>query len=165
AKGAESAKKEQPKADDRKQPRTDRYGDPLPEGAIARLGTVRFLHAGIVRAVAFSLEGTTLASAGVDKMIRLWDVTTGKELQRLSGHANWVYCIAFSPDRKTLASAGVDQTIRLWNLATGKEFRQLRGHQKAVNSIAFSLDGKVLASGSNDQTIRFWEVLTGKELR
>ncbi len=162
---------QKPSAKDDNQPaernttRTDCYGDPLPAGAVARLGTVRFLHGGTVRSVTFSPDQKTLASAGDDKMIRLWDVTTGKELQRFAGHDNWVYTVTFSPDGKILASAGIDQTIRLWNVATGREIKQLLGHEKEVNSIAFSPDGKVLASGSSDKTIRLWDVGTGKEQR
>src|SRR5437867_1343732 len=69
-------------------PRTDRYGDPLPEGAIARLGTVRFRQY-IIQAVAWSPDGRTLASTSFslanDQPIRLWDVATGKEVRRMAG--------------------------------------------------------------------------------
>jgi WD40 repeat protein len=144
---------------------TDRYGDPLPDGAVARLGTARFLHGGTVRAVAFSAEGTILASGGDDNLIRLWDTTTGREVRQLRGHENWIYTLAFSPDGKTVASAGVDSVIRLWDPATGKELRRLAGHHDAVNGIAFSPDGRLLASGGDDRTIRLWEVATGREVR
>ena len=64
----------------------DRHGDPLPMGAIARLGTIRWVHGGDVRAVAYSPDGKLLASAGDNKQIRLWDAETGKEIKTLEGH-------------------------------------------------------------------------------
>src|SRR5207302_5571684 len=63
-------------------PRTDRYGDPLPPMALARMGTVRFRHGGKVELMVLSPNGRTLAAASRDETVRLWDVATGKEVRR-----------------------------------------------------------------------------------
>src|SRR5262245_9995243 len=69
----------------RGQPGVDRHGDPLPPGATARLGTVRLRHAGEVRGVVFAPDGKAVASVGEGPAaVRIWDVSTGRELRRLS---------------------------------------------------------------------------------
>jgi WD40 repeat protein len=70
--------------------------------------------------VAFSPDGKTLASAGDDQSVKLWDVATGQERASLRGHGQAVMSVAFSPDGRTLASASADKTVRLWGMATGK---------------------------------------------
>jgi WD40 repeat protein len=147
-----------------KQSVLDPLGDPLPEGALTRLGTRRLRHVNRVFAVAFSPDGRTVASGGHDRVVRLWEPATGKERLQLRGHQDVVDAAAFSPDGKLLATGSEDRTIRLWDPVTGKHLRTLRGHEGSIESVAFSSAGTVLASASFDHTVRLWDVVTGKEL-
>jgi RNA polymerase sigma factor (sigma-70 family) len=155
-----------PKPAQEKQARTDLYGDPLPAGAVARLGTARFRNGLQSWSVVFSPDGKTVATASHDMTIRLWDVASGKELRQFRGHHGAVLTVAFSPDGKLLASGSQgDPMVRLWQVNSGKDFRQLQGHQGGVTCVAFYPDGKILASGGQDHVIRLWKVATGQEIR
>ncbi|MCF3622376.1 WD40 repeat domain-containing protein [Planktothrix agardhii] len=121
-------------------------------------------HSSLVYSVSFSPDGKTLASGSGDNTIKLWDVTTGKEIHTLQGHSSVVSSVSFSPDGKTLASGSDDNTIKLWDVTTGKEIHTLQGHSSSVWSVSFSPDGKTLASGSDDKTIKLWDITTGKEI-
>ena len=127
-------------------------------------------HSKPVRSVSFSPNGKTLASAGNDRIIKLWDVATGEVLRTLKGHTGAVESITFSPDGRTLASGSWDSTIKLWDVPSGKIICTLKGHNNQgrndrITSVAFCPNGKILASGSYDHTIKLWDVVTGKELR
>ncbi len=117
-------------------------------------------HTGDVYAVAFSPDGSTLASRSQDNTIRLWDVATGAHKHTLEGHTDNVTAIAFSPDGSILASGSQDSTIRLWDASTGEHKHTLEGHTEAIYAIAFSPDGSILASGGDDNTILLWDVST-----
>src|SRR5437763_1227334 len=82
--------------------RRDPHGDPLPEGAIARIGTVRLRHAGPVTALAYSHDGKVLASGSEDGTIRLWDAANGKELQCVATQQGKVAQVHFSADGQRL---------------------------------------------------------------
>src|SRR5271155_1444827 len=98
---------------------TDQYGTRLPEGVVARLGTVRAARQGErVSALVYGADGKTLASGGEDGVVRLWDVTSSRGLRRFGEPPKQVATVAFAPKSPTLASGSQDGTIVLWDLTT-----------------------------------------------
>ena len=122
-------------------------------------------HTNTVNSVAWSPDGTLLASGSNDDTIRIWDPTdTDSPLYVLEGHTGNVNTLAFHPTEAILASGSSDHTIRLWDSTTGLHKVTLKGHTGGVNTIAWNSDGSLLVSGSNDDTIRLWEPLAAVDV-
>src|SRR5262249_47332315 len=98
--------------------------------------------------VAFTPDGSTLATGRSDRVVRLWDASTGRLRRVMPGHKTVVYHGAFAPDGKTLATASWDGTVRLWHVATGQELLTLPAPGGLVWSVAFAPDGRTMAVGS-----------------
>jgi WD40 repeat protein/serine/threonine protein kinase len=115
--------------------------------------------------VAFSPDGTLLASGGGDTKVRLWNPATGEQIGApLDGHSAYVYWVEFSPDGRLLATTGFDARVLLWDVATRRPGPPLLGHHGGILSVVFSPDGKTLISGGMDHTIRFWSLSAWRQI-
>jgi WD40 repeat protein len=163
------------------QPRLDTHGDPLPDEALARLGTVRLR--GTFESVALSPDGKTLA-VGDSRGLRLLDVVTGKEVKSIDGpRAFSAQGLAFSPDGKELTKLELPQhagslalsgdgkrtavcggeQMTVWDLKTARAVRQF-AIRRNTQSCFFSPDGKLLAAVSYPMAVQLWETETGKRV-
>lgn len=122
---------------------------------------------GIV-SVAYSLDGRTIASAGKDRSIRLWDATTGQPRVIPTDHPGMVIWIVFSPDSSKVASitnANDSCCIRLWDVATAKSAGTLGGAAGGMWGLDWSRDGKLLACGGYGRTLHVFDVSTSEEVK
>jgi WD40 repeat protein len=127
---------------------------------------VRLLDSSLVHGVAFLPDGRRAVSGGFDKVVRLWDVTEGKELKKFEGHTDAIAGVALSADGRRALSASQDKTVRVWDLEAGKELCRFEGHTDLAERVAISPDGRraLSAAAPKDESVRLWDVQTGKEL-
>ena len=120
-------------------------------------------HSNQVWTVSVSADGKRLLTCSLDKTLRLWDATTGKQLRVFEGHTESILAAALSPDGKRALSGGIgkDGSVRLWDVATGKELYQMTGDADAVRSVAFGPEGKAI-SGHLHWTLQVWDLNTGR---
>ena len=116
-----------------------------------------------MREVAWSPDGGTLASVGVDGTVRLWASANGKESAKLEKQRRRQLTVAWSPDGRTLASAGDDGTVHLWEMASGRERARLEVSGQWVLTVAWSPDAGTVASAGANGTVRLWEAVSGRE--
>jgi WD40 repeat protein/serine/threonine protein kinase len=122
-------------------------------------------HSSPVRAVAWSLDGSLLASGSDDRNVQVWEAATGKLLRGYGGHSAAVEAVMWSPDGQLLASGSRDGMVRVWEARSGRLLYQYKGHSSSVEAVAWSPDGRLLASGSGDSTVQVWEARSGRLLQ
>ena len=114
-------------------------------------------HQEAVWSVAFSPDGQTIARAGFDDVIYLWDQNGNRLGDPIEGRGDSIWSVAFSPDGQTIASAGSDMTVRLWDLQGNPGGNSLENHQGHVKTVAFSPDGSWIVSGDQGGSVRLWD--------
>jgi RNA polymerase sigma factor (sigma-70 family) len=152
---------DQSKAAGLARPRTDMHGDPVPEGVVTRLGTMRFRHVEAV-ALAFAADGKALLTCGrTERIIRFWDPVTGRLLREQPFPLG--YPLALSPDGRLLVFQNADEgTITLWETARSQCLHKLPLAEQRYLQVFFSPDSKTLVTAQFDGTLRAWDVATGQ---
>lgn len=156
--------------------RTDRYGDLLPIGAVARLGTVRFRHGHWHKGLQFLPDSETFLTSAEDHRIRFWDVQSGKEVRRIEVPDLELRLVRLSRDGQMLAAVGfhfdrerrvMEHVIQLWETDTGQLRSTIRwdSERGGVTAIAFTPDARTIVTGNQNNELRFWNVATGQEVR
>jgi WD40 repeat protein len=119
-------------------------------------------HTGHVVSVSATRDGKYALSGGNDTTIRVWELTTGREVRRLAGPGRTEYwSVAFSPDGKRALGGGSDGSLTLWDVETGEMVKKFPAHPGACRSIAFTPDGKMALTGCYDHTSRLWDLESG----
>jgi WD40 repeat protein len=121
-------------------------------------------HTNRVWSVAYSPDGSRIASGSEDKTIKIWDAENGYELNTFKRNKKRILSVTYSPDGHRIASGSDDKTIRIWDAESGRELQTLKGHTSWVCSVAYSPDGRRIVSVSKDKTIKIWDAESGQIL-
>ncbi len=164
------ATKAAPPENDEREARLDVNGDPLPDGAIQRIGSSRFRNSAAVDKMHYTPDGKTLLSISTDAFLHVWDAETGKLRWRFKmDSVIYEHSVVFGVDSKTVAVLG-NSGFKFFNTETGKPAKPLEEEEKAKNARhrddvtpgTFAPDGKTVAIGSFRGGISFWDIASGK---
>ena len=119
-------------------------------------------HPAAVRSIAANQNGSRIVTAADDGLIRLWDGVSGKELERLHGHAGLVHSVRVSSDGKTVLSGGADKTVRRWTTSVSAA---IAAHEGAIADVAISADGQHIFTAGADKFAYQWSTTDLKQVR
>jgi WD40 repeat protein len=114
-------------------------------------------------AIAILSDGCRALSGFDDETVRIWDITSGEEVGRITGHTDWVRAVSVLPDGRRALTGSDDETLRLWDIETGEELKRFEGHTDWVRAVAVLPGGRQAISGSYDGTLRLWDIESGAE--
>src|SRR5262245_61062403 len=134
----------------------------LPDSKTIKAGA---LSASSVFSVAFSPDGKLLAVGYSTLGLRLYDLSTGKQVFKARPSRVGITSVCFTQDGKAVVSGDERGAVQVWEISTGKELKQLSGHSKRVTSMAAAPQGNLLVSTGEDKAMRLWDVSTGREER
>ncbi len=116
-------------------------------------------HSICVNAVAWSPDGTRIASAGKDRIVQVWEVKHNGNVVTYRNHEGWIRSVAWSPDGARIVSGGLYAQVHIWDTATGRKLLFFPLHKAEVNAVVWSPDGTRIASGDDDRTVQVWEAI------
>lgn len=118
-----------------------------------------------VTSIAFSPNGYYAATGGTDRIVRLWQIETGRCICVFQGHQDVITSITFNATGSHILSSSRDRTVRIWDIVTTTYVGGLKGHRGPVQAIVFSPIGRYAVSAGEDKTVRYWDITTGRCLR
>lgn len=122
-------------------------------------------HIHSVRSLSWSSDSMRIISASDDKMVHVWDATTGNKYQIYQDTPEAVRVVAWSSDGSRIAAAGVDAQVWVWDFATNRPIITYRGHVgSTINAMAWSPKQQIIASAATDGTVHVWDAMTGQTL-
>jgi WD40 repeat protein len=127
----------------------------------SQTGTVRTSLAkgeGSVFALAFSPDGSLLATGNATGQIGLWELANPVQLRVLDGHTWPIYGLAFTPDGRRLITASADKTARVWDVGSGRQMYVYQWHKTWMTCLAIAPDGLTVATGGDDKMVSVWDV-------
>jgi WD40 repeat protein len=119
-------------------------------------------HSYDITSISFGRENKVILTSCGDGIARLFETTSGKELQKFIGHKEWINSAVFSEDFKYILTASRDKTARIFDINTGKEIQKFSGHKRGLISAYYSPKGNRILTASRDNTAKIFDVSSGR---
>lgn len=137
--------------------RRDRWGDPLPAHAIARLGSLRFRHPYHFFTVLASPDGRQILTLGDEGQLRCWEVPSGKLVHEITLRGVTTRLLAWMPDGKTLVTPIKTGSLGVFDFQTGKQRERLKAHDSVISALSLSRDGRLLVTAGEELNLSIWD--------